>query len=196
MPLGQGIGIASLAWPHCCCGGRLDTFVWIFDEQSKQLGYRPSDTARLAGSQRVGIIGLPAMWVRTRRFCVFKLTYNGTGKSTCCMSLLVELRMNFPVINVFSGSIQALSLASNRATLRLSFESDNPFYSLCIPKLFINAKVSKRGLKQFINRQRLALKFNSPLKDALLILDDCFDHPGVLDNNQRIFHPQASLTLI
>jgi hypothetical protein len=84
------------------------------------------------------------------------------------MSLLVELRTNFPVINVFSGS-----------------EADNPFYSLCIPKLFINAKVSKRGLKQFINRQRLALKYNSPLKDALLVLDDCFDHPGVLDDQRN-----------
>ena len=48
--------------------------------------------------------------------------------------------------------------------MRLFPEADNPFYSLCIPKVFINAKVSKRGLKQFINRQRLALKYNSPLK--------------------------------
>ena len=79
------------------------------------------------------------------------------------MSLLVELRHNFPVINVFSGS-----------------EADNPFYGTCIPKLFINSRVSKRGLKQFINRQRLAIAHNSPLKDALLILDDCFDHPSAL----------------
>lgn len=84
------------------------------------VGIMALDVTRLSGSQRVGIIGLP-----------------GTGKSTCSMSLLTELRYNFPVINVFSGS-----------------ESDNPFYSLVIPKLFIRAKVSKRGLKQFINRQR------------------------------------------
>lgn len=91
------------------------------------------------------------------------------------MSLLVDLRMNFPVINVFSGS-----------------ESDNPFYSLCVPKLYINQKVSKRGLKQFINRQRLALKYNSPLTDALLVLDDCFDHPGVLDNDMmRILYKRG-----
>ena len=101
--------------------------------------------------------------------------WHGTGKSTCCMSLLVALRHNFPVINVFSGS-----------------EADNPFYSHCIPKLFINARVSKRGLKQFINRQRLAIAHNSPLKDALLILDDCFDHPGALDNDMmRMLYKQG-----
>ena len=82
------------------------------------------------------------------------------------MSLLYELSHNYPVISVFSGT-----------------EADNPFYSRCIPKLFIHAKVSKRGLKQFINRQRLSIGLDSPLKDALLILDDCFDHPGALDND-------------
>lgn len=97
------------------------------------------------------------------------------------MSLLTELRHNFPVINVCSGS-----------------EADNPFYSRVIPRLLIQAKVSKRGLKQFINRQRsdggglrkfdtirsqLAIAHNSPLTDALLILDDCFDHPSALDND-------------
>ena len=76
------------------------------------------------------------------------------------MSLLTELRSNYPVISVFSGS-----------------EADNPFYSYVIPKVFIQAKVSKRGLKQVINRQKLAIAHDSPLKDALLILDDCFDHP-------------------
>lgn len=47
------------------------------------------------------------------------------------MSLLIDLRMNFPIINVFSGS-----------------EADNPFYSLVIPKILINARVSKKGLKR------------------------------------------------
>ena len=56
------------------------------------------------------------------------------SKSTCCMSLLMELRYNYPVISVFSGS-----------------ETDSPFYSLCIPKLFIHHKISKRGLKQFFH---------------------------------------------
>ena len=50
-------------------------------------------------------------------------------------------------------------------------------------KLLIHDKISKRGLKQFINRQRLAIAHNCPLKDALLILDDCFDHPSILDND-------------
>ena len=89
-----------------------------------------------------------------------------TGKSTCCMSLLTELRSNFPIINVFSGS-----------------EADNPFYGHVIPKIFIHSRVSKKGLKQFINRQKLALRHDSPLKDALLVLDDCFDHPQALDND-------------
>ena len=126
------------------------------------VGINPLDVNILGGSQRIGIIGLP-----TRALSGTIMARSpGMGKSTCCMSLLVQLRHNFPVINVFSGS-----------------EADNPFYSTCIPKLFINAKVSKKGLKQFINRQRLAIGHNSPLKDALLILDDCFDHPSALDND-------------
>ena len=67
------------------------------------------DTSRLMGSQRVGIIGLP-----------------GTGKSTCCKSLLADLCYCFPVVNVFSGS-----------------EGDNPFYSHFVPKLFIQNKISQ-----------------------------------------------------
>ena len=49
------------------------------------------------------------------------------------MSLLMELRLCYPIISVFSGS-----------------ESDNPFYGACMPKLFIQSRISKRGLKQFI----------------------------------------------
>ena len=67
------------------------------------------DTSRLMGSQRVGIIGLP-----------------GTGKSTCCKSLLADLCYCFPIVNVFSGS-----------------EGDNPFYSHFVPKLFIQNKISQ-----------------------------------------------------
>jgi hypothetical protein len=56
----------------------------------------------------------------------------------------------------------------------------------------VNNRVSKRGLKQFINRQRLAIAHNSPLKDALLILDDCFDHPTALDNDMmRMLYKQG-----
>lgn len=117
------------------------------------IGIHALDPTRLSGSQRLGIIGLP-----------------GTGKSTCCMSLLNELRYSFPIINVFSGS-----------------EADNPYYSLCIPKIFINTNVTRKGLKQFINRQRLALAHDTPLKDALLILDDCFESPQALDND--MMHP-------
>ena len=122
------------------------------------VGVSALDTSRLMGSQRVGIIGLP-----------------GTGKSTCCRSLLADLRYCFPVINVFSGS-----------------EGDNPFYSHFIPKLFIQNKISQKGLKMFVNRQRLAIGYNSPLKDALLILDDCFETPQQLDNStMRILFKQG-----
>ena len=37
--------------------------------------------------------------------------------------------------------------------------------------------MSPKGLKMFVNRQRLAIAYNSPMKDALLILDDCFETP-------------------
>ena len=37
--------------------------------------------------------------------------------------------------------------------------------------------MSPKGLKMFVNRQRLAIAYDSPLKDALLILDDCFETP-------------------
>jgi hypothetical protein len=122
------------------------------------VGISPLDPSRLVGSQRVGIIGLP-----------------GTGKSTCCKSLLSELQHAFPVINVFSGS-----------------EGDNPFYSDMIPKLFIQNKISQKGLKMFVNRQRLAIGYDSPMKDALLILDDCFETPHQLDNStMRILFKQG-----
>jgi hypothetical protein len=100
---------------------------------------------------------------------------SGTGKSTCCKSLLSDLAANYPVISVFSGS-----------------EADNPFYSLCIPKVFIQTRITRKGLKQFINRQRLAISHDSPLKDALLILDDCFESPSSLDNDMmRIIYKQG-----
>ena len=89
------------------------------------------------------------------------------------MSLLNQLRYNFPIINVFSGS-----------------EADNPYYSLCIPKLLINTTVTRKGLKQFINRQRLALNHDTPLKDALLVLDDCFESPAALDNDMMPPRPR------
>ena len=122
------------------------------------VGIQPLDTAQLVGSQRIGIIGLP-----------------GTGKSTCCNSLLADLCYSFPVINVFSGS-----------------EGDNPFYSSVIPRLFVHNRVNQKGLKMFVNRQRLALNYGSPITDALLILDDCFESPQVLDNSTiRILFKQG-----
>lgn len=128
------------------------------------VGIQALDPQRLMGSQRIGIIGLPFMSHSSRREeCEMQ---PGTGKSTCCMSLLHQLVYNFPIINVFSGS-----------------EADNPYYSLCIPKLFIQTNVTRKGLKQFINRQRLVLGHDTPLKNGLLILDDCFETPGALDND-------------
>jgi hypothetical protein len=139
------------------------------------VGIAPLDTASLSGSQRIGIIGLPDTLLaygnkrRSQQGCL------GTGKSTCCKSLLSDLAVNYPVISVFSGS-----------------EADNPFYSLCIPKLFIQTRITRKGLKQFINRQRLAISHNSPLKDSLLILDDCFESPSSLDNDMmRIIYKQG-----
>ena len=55
------------------------------------------------------------------------------------------------MVNVISGS-----------------EAENPFYSFIMPKLFIQTKMSQKSLKMFVNRQRLAIGYNSPLKDALL----------------------------
>ena len=122
------------------------------------VGIHPLDTSQLVGSQRIGIIGLP-----------------GTGKSTCCKSLLADLCYNYPVISVFSGS-----------------EGDNPFYSAILPRLYVHNRISQKGLKMFVNRQRLAINYASPLTDALLILDDCFETPQMLDNSTiRILFKQG-----
>jgi hypothetical protein len=44
----------------------------------------------------------------------------------------------------------------------------------------------------FVNRQRLAIGYDAPLKDALLILDDCFEKPTILDNSTiRILFKQG-----
>lgn len=66
------------------------------------------------GSQRVGITPDGPHTHREGRGGVWAtlgtIGLPGTGKSTCALSLLFELKENFPVINVFSGS-----------------EGDNPF---------------------------------------------------------------------
>lgn len=91
------------------------------------------------------------------------------------MSLLSDLRYAYPVVTVCSNS-----------------EADNPFYSNLLPRLFVHTKLTARVLKMFINRQRLALACNSPLKDSLLILDDCFEQPQDLDNRMvRILFKQG-----
>lgn len=135
---------------------------------SNEVGILPLDTLRLTGSQRVGIIGLPGM-----------------GKSTCCKSLLADLRYHYPIVSVCSGS-----------------EADNTFYSTMIPKLFIHNHITPKFLKQIINRQRLAIGHDSPLKESLLILDDCFESPTQLDNDMiRILfkhgrHLQAAVWVV
>jgi hypothetical protein len=142
-------------------------------------GVRPSsvghgiaslDVARLAGSQRIGIIGLPGTepgFFSSKEACV--------RKSTCVKSLLAELCYSYPVVTVFSGS-----------------EGDNPFYGSILPKLFVHNRVSQRGLKLFVNRQRLAIGYDSPLKDALFILDARFESPQALDNSTvRILFKQG-----
>ena len=54
--------------------------------------------------------------------------------------------------------------------------------------LYIHNKVSKRILKQFVNRQKLAIAGNSKLIDSLLILDDCFD-PSFIFTRSGMFIP-------
>ena len=122
---------------------------------SQGVGIQPLDVSVLVGSQRVGIVGLPTCHSHPaplRRPGVAPargpVSPRAAWQWRCGpphppplrtvavpMSLLVELRNSFPIISVFSGS-----------------ESDAPFYGLCIPKLFINSRVSKRGLKQFGQR--------------------------------------------
>lgn len=80
------------------------------------------------------------------------------GKSSACLNLLYRLQGEFPVICVCSGS-----------------EADNPFYSKYIPKIFCHQRLTKKMLKQYINRQRLCLANEGHLTDSLLILDDCFN---------------------
>lgn len=136
------------------------------------VGIHPLDPARLGGSQRLGIIGLP-----------------GTGKSTCCRSLLAELCYNYPVINVFSGS-ETDSPFNRGACTHIVHRSEA--YSSIIPRLFVHNRITQKGLKMFVNRQRLAIGYGSPLQDALLILDDCFEEPSALDNStMRILFKQG-----
>ena len=139
-------------------------------QQSAPPGVRP------AGSPGLGH-GIAALDVQrlsgSQRIGIIGLP--GTGKSTCVKSILSELAFCYPVVTVFSGS-----------------EGDNPFYGGILPKLFVHNRVSQRGLKLFVNRQRLAIGYDSPLKDALLILDDCFESPQSLDNSTvRILFKQG-----
>lgn len=78
------------------------------------------------------------------------------------------------------------------------------------PKMLKRTGASRRSMTkrtghprvQFINRQRLAIAHDSPLKEALLILDDCFETPTQLDNDMiRILfkhgrHLQAAVWVV
>lgn len=80
----------------------------------------------------------------------------GTGKSTCCLSLMAALRANFAVVDVFCGS-----------------NCEKQFYGRCkSERLFLHDRLSKLGLRQVLNRQRLALKYHCPMHNALLVVDD------------------------
>ena len=89
----------------------------------------------------------------------------GMGKSSAVKSLLYQLQSNFATVLVISGS-----------------ETDNNFYSTCVPKLFIQNSVAPKVLKMLINRQRLVMNSGNKHTHTLLILDDVMDNPKALDN--------------
>lgn len=89
----------------------------------------------------------------------------GMGKSSAVKSLLYQLQSKMATILVISGS-----------------ETDNNFYSSCIPKLFIQNSVAPKVLKMLINRQRLVMNSGNKHTHTLLILDDVMDNPKALDN--------------
>lgn len=89
----------------------------------------------------------------------------GMGKSSTVKSLLYQLQSKIATILVISGS-----------------ETDNNFYSSCVPKLFIQNNVAPKVLKMLINRQRLVMNSGNKHTHTLLILDDVMDNPKALDN--------------
>lgn len=140
-------------------------------------GETPTPTPRTIGASNNASVGIRALDVTSlegsQRIGVVGLP--GTGKSTAALSLLVALQQCYPVVCVCSGS-----------------ENDNPFYTRVLPRIFVHNKVTQARLKMFINRQRLAVANKSPLMDALLILDDVFDHPESVNNAaMRLLYKQG-----
>lgn len=88
----------------------------------------------------------------------------GTGKSTLIQDILAHKAHIIPVSQVFSGT-----------------EESNHFYSEKMPPITIYNKLDMNAIKQFPERQKIAMEYlNNPW--AVQIIDDCTDDPKILKN--------------
>lgn len=86
----------------------------------------------------------------------------GTGKSTLIKDLVASKAHMIPVAQIYSGT-----------------EDSNGFYTKHFPSVCVHNKFDMEAIKNFVVRQKLAIKFiENPW--AIQIIDDCTDNPSQL----------------
>lgn len=100
----------------------------------------------------------------SRGFTITVIGKRKTGKSWLIRSILYAKRNLIPSGMVVSGT-----------------EDSNNFYSKIIPSSFIHNEMDMTKLKDFIKRQKIAIKY-LPNPWSLLILDDCMDDPKMFND--------------
>jgi len=88
----------------------------------------------------------------------------GSGKSVLIKNLLYAKKHLFPIGMVVSGS-----------------EDSNHFYSRIFPDLFIYDKYRKDVIENFIDRQKVAMRY-LPNAWAVLVMDDCMDDVKIFND--------------
>jgi len=96
---------------------------------------------------------------------VLILGRSGSGKSTIIKSLLYEKSCIIPVGIVMSGT-----------------EDTNGFYGKFMPSSFVFNKLDNDKVQQLIVRQKIAKK-HLKVPWSVLIIDDCFDDPKLLNTS-------------
>lgn len=100
---------------------------------------------------------------KNRRFLLasFDIVRN-TGKSTLIKDIVATKSFMVPVAQIFSGT-----------------EDSNHFYTQHFPSVCVHNKLDMEAIKNFVVRQKLAMKYiENPW--AIQIIDDCTDNPAQL----------------